>query len=115
MVQKASEREDRDLPGSIAESRLSDDWPLYVALLPGIISIAAAIFLASATSWHSRLLSSVASAGETNGEADGYVEGLARLGIAQLPGDDRQPVTSFGPRGGPGPVAQVPHACAGIG
>jgi hypothetical protein len=98
---------------SIAENRLADDWLVYVALAPCIaiaIAIATAIYVATATTWHNRLVPNLPSGNQANGEIDGYVEQLAKIGIAQLPGNDPR-ITGIGPGGGSGPLIQVARAC----
>jgi hypothetical protein len=111
MGEGASESGPGGFSGLIAENRLADDWLAYVALVPGIaIAIAAAIYFATITSWHNRIVPNAASVKEARGELDGYVEALAKLGIAQLPDNDRS-VTGFGPGGGPGSLIQVVQAC----
>ena len=96
---------------SIAENCLADDWLVYAALVPCVaIAIATAIYVATATTWPNRLVPNLPNVNQAGGELDGYVEQLARIGIAQLPGND-PPMTGIGPRGGSAPLIQVAHAC----
>jgi hypothetical protein len=89
MAKQSSEGRYGGMPDRTAASRVTDDWPVYVAFLPDVvIGIAAAIDFGTATSCAERGSSSAASAKSIPGDADGYVEGLARLGIATIP--DRQ-------------------------
>ena len=96
---------------SVAENRHADDWLVYVALVPCVaIAIATAIYVATATTWHNRLVPNLPNVNQASGELDGYVEQLAKIGIAQLPGND-PPLTGIGPCGGSGPLIQVARAC----
>ncbi len=73
------------LPGRTAARRLASDWPVYVAFLPSVvIGIAAAVDFGAPDSCPESRPSS-ASAKSTPGDADDYVEGLARRGIARIP------------------------------
>jgi hypothetical protein len=85
MPRNALEGEHRGFSGSIVENRLAD-WPMYVALVPGIVSIAAAILLAIAAFWHDRRVSNATSANEISKETDDYVVALAQLGICSTSG-----------------------------
>jgi hypothetical protein len=86
MAQQSSEGRHGGLPGRTAASRLACDWPVYVAFLPGIvIGIAAAIDFGTTTSCPEPTSSNAGSAKSIPGDADDYVEGLARLGITRIP------------------------------
>jgi hypothetical protein len=86
MAERSSDAKHGGFPGQRAENRLADDWPIYVAFMPAVvIGIAAAICFSTA-SLHDRTLSNAAGVRSTQGDTDDYVEGLARLGIAKLPG-----------------------------
>jgi len=77
---------------------------VYAALVPCIgIAIAAAIYVATAIACYDRLVLNAPSVDQTSGEIDGCVEQLAKIGIAQLPGNGPF-ATGFGPRGGSGPL-----------
>src|SRR6266540_2467275 len=80
--------------------------------LPGVvIGVAAAIVFSAAASWQERGASSAASLASP-GDADDYVKGLAKLGIARIPGYEPPLIRDSGPRGGPVPVTQLTRACA---
>jgi hypothetical protein len=112
MAQKTSQGEHGGFPGPKAENRLADDWPVYVAFLPGVvIGVAAAIMFTAAASWQERGASSAASL-TSPGDADDYVKGLAKLGIARIPGYEPLPTRDSSPGGGPVPVTQLTRACA---
>jgi hypothetical protein len=119
MVREASKRKHGGSPGRSIENRLSDDWPVYVALLPAVlasaaIGITAAIALGTASSWHQRPAdgAGVKAALAT----DDYVEGLARLGIANLPGYEPSAVVHHsGPGGGPLPLTHLARGCVLLG
>jgi hypothetical protein len=98
MAERTSDAKHGGFPGQRAENRLADDWPIYVAFMPAVvIGIAAAICFSTA-SLHDRTLSNAAGVRSTQGDTDNYVEGLARLGIAKLPGYDPPPIVDSGPR-----------------
>jgi hypothetical protein len=67
----------------------AEDWPLYVALLPAVltaavIGTAVAIAACSASSWPDHMPSHLAGA-TTPGVDDDYVEGLVKRGLAEFP------------------------------
>ncbi len=119
MVREASKRKHGGSPSRSIENRLSDDWPVYVALLPAVlasaaIGITAAIALGTASSWHQRPAD--AAGLKAAPEADDYVEGLARLGIAKLPGYEPSAVVHHsGPGGGPLPLTHLARGCVLLG
>jgi len=101
-----------------AESHLTDDWPVYIAFLPAIITsaaiaVTAAIALGTASSWHQ----SPPQAGDLKATpaADDYVEGLARLGIATLPSYEPPAVMRSGSGGGALPLSQLTRGCVLLG
>jgi hypothetical protein len=117
MVREASKRRHGGSPGRSVQNRRPGDWPVYVALLPAVlasaaIGITAAIALGTANSWHRSPwdTADVKAAPAT----DDYVAGLARLGIAKLPGPEPSAVHSR-PGGGPLPLAQVARGCVLLG
>jgi hypothetical protein len=118
MVREASTRKHGGSRSRSIENRLSDDWPLYVALLPAVlasaaIGITAALALGTAGPWHP---STADAAGvKATPAADDYVEGLAKLGIAKLPGFEPSTVVHSGSRGGPLPLTQLARGCVLLG
>jgi hypothetical protein len=68
------------------EQRL-DDWLIYAAFLPALLALTS-IAVTAAIAWHNQSLWQVATATAVRSGADDYVAGLARLGIAKLPGYD---------------------------
>jgi hypothetical protein len=96
---------------SIAENRITDDWLVYVALVPCIaIATATAMYVATAAAWHNRLVPNAPGVNQASIELDDYVEQLAKIGIAQLRGND-PPITGIGPRGGSWPLIQAAQSC----
>jgi hypothetical protein len=71
-----------------------DDWLVYAAFLPGLLTLAA-IGVTAAIAWHSQTLWNVAAASPIRGDADDYVQGLAKRGIAKLPGYEPPPAVEF--------------------
>jgi len=119
MVQQVRKRRHGGSPGRRVENRLTDDWPLYVALLPAAlasvaIGITAVIALGTASSWHQRMTPDAAGV-KAAPEADDYVEGLAKLGIARIPHYDPSTVVHSGSRGGPLPLTQLARGCVLLG
>jgi hypothetical protein len=94
------------------------DWPVYVAFLPAAlasaaIGITAAIALGTAGSWPQKL--SDGAGVKAAPQADDYVEGLARLGIATLPHQEPTGIVPSGSRGGPLPLTQLARGCVLLG
>jgi hypothetical protein len=70
-----------------------DDWLPYVALLPALLTLLA-FGATAAFAWHVQAVVHTATASAT----DDYVQGLAKLGIAKLPGYEPPPADrSIGP------------------
>jgi hypothetical protein len=67
-----------------------DDWPLYVAVLPALLTLVA-FGATAAFAWHVETVVNTATATAT----DDYVQGLAKLGIAKLPGYEPPPADKF--------------------
>jgi hypothetical protein len=89
MGESASDGGPGGFSAPVAENRLADDWLVSVALLPCIaIAITTAIYVATATAWHNRPVPNAPNFSQARGELDDYVEQLAEIGIAQLPGND---------------------------
>jgi hypothetical protein len=75
-------------------NRLPDDWLVYAALLPTLLTLAS-IILTAATGfgaitaghdvWNTAAVSAI------RGDADDYVQGLAKLGITKLPAVEKVP------------------------
>src|SRR5215471_20068970 len=70
----------------------SADWIVYVALLPALL-VLAGIGVTAAMGWDTQALRNTATLSAMPGNADHYVEGLAKLGIVKLPGYERPPAT----------------------
>jgi hypothetical protein len=66
----------------------SADWIVYVALLPALL-VLAGIGVTAAMGWDTQALRNTATLSAMPGNADHYVEGLAKLGIVQLPVHER--------------------------
>jgi hypothetical protein len=66
-----------------------DDWLVYAAFLPGLLTVSA--IGVTAVAWHSQALWHAATLSVVRVDTDDYVEGLARLGIVKLPGYEPLP------------------------
>ncbi len=85
MPEQSSEGRHGGLLDRTAARRFAGDWPLYAAFLPGaVIGIAAAVDFGTPESCPEPRPSS-ASAKSIASNADDYVGGLARRGIARIP------------------------------
>jgi hypothetical protein len=64
-----------------------DNWIVHAALLPALLTLAG-IGATTAIAWHNQTLWDPAtlSAIRIDSDGDDYVQGLAKLGIVQLPG-----------------------------
>jgi hypothetical protein len=62
-----------------------DDWLIYAAFLPALLALTS-LGVTAAVTWHNPSLWQVATTTAIRSGADDYVAGLARLGIAKLPG-----------------------------
>ena len=71
-------------------SSKSADWIVYVALLPALL-VLAGIGVTAAMGWDTQALRNTAILSAMPDNADHYVEGLAKLGIVELPGYERPP------------------------
>src|SRR5947209_8195187 len=72
--------------GRIARNPRLEDWPVYVALLPGVvIGVVAVIDFATGMTRAERQVRAASNVETAIGESDGYVQGLAKRGIAVLP------------------------------
>ncbi len=120
MVRKAAKGRHGGSPDRRAENRFTDDWPVYVAFLPAILAsaaivITAAIALGTASSWNHNIASDAVGVKATP-EADDYVEGLARLGIAKIPHNEPSTTVHSGSRGGgPLPLTHLARGCVLLG
>ena len=62
------------------------DWPVYAAFLPALLTLAGIVVTAAiTTSWPDRTFAHAVAVTATRGDADDYVQGLIKLGIAKLP------------------------------
>jgi hypothetical protein len=61
-----------------------DDWLVYAAFLPALL-VLTGVAVTAAIAWHNHALWQVGSMSASYAGDDDYVQGLARLGIAQLP------------------------------
>jgi hypothetical protein len=73
---------------SAAEDRSVDHWLVYVALLPAVLASAAIVMTAvsAGPSWSNRISPILDAMNAMHADPDGYVEELAKLGIAKIPG-----------------------------
>jgi hypothetical protein len=71
-----------------------DDWLVYAALLPALLTLSA-IGVTAAMAWHNQAIWHAATVSALRADADDYVQGLAKLGIAKLPGSERPPAGEF--------------------
>ena len=73
-----------------------DDWIVYAALLPALLTLGG-IGITAAIAWHNQALWTAAtrSAMYSDGDADDYVRGLAKLGIVKLPGYEPPPAVDL--------------------
>jgi len=71
-----------------------DDWIVYAALLPAVLALAG-IGVTSAIAWHNQALWNVTALSAIRGDADDYVQGLAKRGIVKLPGYEPPPAVEF--------------------
>ncbi len=71
-----------------------DDWLVYAALLPALLTLSA-IGVTAAMAWHNQSLWQAATVSAVRGDADDYVKGLAKLGIAELPGYEPPPASEL--------------------
>jgi hypothetical protein len=69
-----------------------DNWIVHAALLPALLTLAG-IGATTAIAWHNQTLWDPATLSTIRIDSDGddYVQGLAKLGIVQLPGYHPQP------------------------
>jgi hypothetical protein len=67
-----------------------DEWVVYAALLPALLTLAG-IGGAVVMAWHAERPWHVAAASAVCVPSDGYVQGLAKRGIANLPGYEVSP------------------------
>jgi hypothetical protein len=119
MVRQVPGRRHAGSPDPHPENRLPDDWLVYVAFLPAIlasaaIGITAAIALGTASSWNQSAASDAAGL-KAAAEADDYVEGLAKLGIATIPHPQPSAAVHSGARGGRLPLTQLVRGCVLLG
>jgi len=73
-----------------AMSLRKDDWIVYAALLPALLALGGVGGVA-ARAWHTQTPWHVTAASPICAQSDGYVEGLAKRGIAKLPGYEVSP------------------------
>jgi len=66
----------------------SADWIIYVAVLPALLSLVC-IGVTAAMGWDTQALRNTAPPSAIPVDDDHYAEGLAKLGIVQLPGHER--------------------------
>jgi hypothetical protein len=119
MVRQAPGRTPAGSPDRQPKHRIADDWPVYVAVLPAIlasaaIGITAAIALGTASSWNQSAAPDAADL-KAASEADDYVKGLAKLGIATIPHSQPSAAVHSGARGGRLPLTQLARGCVLLG
>jgi hypothetical protein len=76
---------------SLSQARY-DDWIVRAALLPALLTLAG-VGITTAIAWRNQTFKDPAtlSAIHTDSDADDYVQGLAKLGIVQMPSYHPQP------------------------
>jgi len=67
-----------------------DEWVIYAAFLPALLT-SVAVGGTAAMAWHTQTPWHVAAASAICTDSDGYVQELAKRGIAKLPGYELQP------------------------
>ena len=92
-----------------AANRLVDHWPVYVALLPAILASAAITVaaLSAGPSWSNRISPILDGMKAMRADSDGYVVGLAKLGIIKIPGYEPPPLAGISVVAQPGEVGRV--------
>jgi hypothetical protein len=100
VIQQSSEGRLGALPDRTAASHIADDWPVYVAFLPSVVIGIAAAMDFTTSSYPERRSPSATSAKSITAEADDYVQGLARLGVAKTPAHGRPRRPPHWPREG---------------
>jgi tellurite resistance protein TerB len=88
---RSSSSVDGGSPRQQIDRRLSDDWPIHTALLPAILTLSGIGITATTGSWFEGTFWKVAHVNANTGDVDDYVHGLARRGIANLPGSELRP------------------------
>src|SRR6266699_2730568 len=76
--------------GACVMSLRKDDWIVYTVLLPALLALEGVGGVA-ARAWHTQTPWHVTAASPICAPSDGYVEGLAKRGIAKLPGYEVSP------------------------
>jgi hypothetical protein len=71
-----------------------NDVPVYVAFLPALL-ILVGLGVTATIAWHNQALWNATTLSATRGDADDYVQGLAKRGIAKLPGYEPSPGFNF--------------------
>ena len=79
----------------LSETRY-DDWIVYAALLPALLTVTG-IGVTAALAWHNQALWHAATLSAIQGDADDYIQGLARRGIVKLPGYEPPPAAVHEP------------------
>ena len=89
MARQASEDTQDGFLGPTAANFVGDDWPIYVALVPGVVvGIAARIEFGTSSLRRERMSPCVLNATSTRADADDYVAVLARLELQRSPTHD---------------------------
>ena len=82
---------------SATEDRPGDHWLVYVALLPAVLALAAIVMTAvsAGPSWSNRISPILDGMKAMRADSDGYVVGLAKLGIIKIPGYEPPPLAGI--------------------
>jgi hypothetical protein len=62
-----------------------DDWVVWIALLPALLTLSA-LGITAAMAWQNQAVWHAVTVSAIPDDGDGYVRGLAKLGITNLPG-----------------------------
>ena len=73
-----------------------NDWLIYAAFLPAVLTLVG-IGVTTAIAWRSHALWNAATLSAIQGDADDYIQGLARRGIVKLPGYEPPPAAVHEP------------------
>ena len=67
-----------------------DDWIIYAALLPAVLTLVG-VGVTAAVAWHNPALWNAATLSVNSGDADNYVQGVAKHDLVKLPAPEPPP------------------------